>query len=148
MSLDYPKSVLSKARSEVRDTAGKYGKPAALAGSAGLAGFAAIDQALQGETYYLELLAENSELIDGLGHDALGVTGAIATEKAYSQYSENPEEGPGKYLAMVTGAFLAGGAGQACQYVIPGDPELYAALDAAEGAIYAVAAQAGADQNK
>jgi len=42
----------------------KYGKPLAVAGSAGVAGFAAIDQALQGDTQMMEILAENSEMID------------------------------------------------------------------------------------
>lgn len=124
----------------------RYGKALAAAGSAGVAGFAAIDQALQGETQMIETLAANEELIDQAGHQAIGVLGGIALEYGYSRFKkEDSEEGFGKYAVMLTGAYAAGGLGQASQYVISGTPELLAATESITGGLYATVGQIGAD---
>lgn len=129
------------------DAVKEYGKPLAAAGSAGVAGFAAIDQALQGDTWMMELLAENSEIVDTAGHHALGVLGAISSEYGYSTLSEEPEEGFGKYAVMLAGAYAAGGLGQASQFVLSGTPELMSATEALTGGLYTTIAQIGADSH-
>lgn len=134
--------------SDFKNLVSEYGKPVAAAGSASVAGFAAIDQALQGDTYMLEMVSENSELIDSAGHQALGVLGSLATEYGYSEISDEPDEGFGKYAAMLAGAYAAGGLGQASQYVISGTPELLSATESMNGGLYATVAQMGADSNK
>lgn len=133
---------------KIKEYLQEYGKPAATVGSAGLAGFAAIDQALQGDTEMMQMLAENSELIDNIGHQATGVFGAIAAEYGYSALKEEEdEEGFGKYAVMLAGAYAAGGLGQASQYVISGTPEFLAATESMTGGLYATVAQMGADSH-
>lgn len=126
----------------------EYGKLLAAVGSAGVASFAAIDQALQGDTQSLEFLAENSELIDNAGHQALGVFGAISAEYGYSAIADEPDEGFGKYAAMLAGAYAMGGVGQASQFVISGTPELMSATESLTGGLYTTVAQMGSDSTK
>lgn len=125
-----------------------YMKPVAAAGSAGVASLALVDQALQGDSQAVEMIQNNSELIDQAGHQAVGVLGAIASEYGYSAIKdEDSEEGFGKYAVMLTGAYAAGGIGQASQYVISGTPELLAATESITGGLYATAGQIGADSH-
>lgn len=143
--MNYCKNVTGKIKEYLQD----YGKPAAAVGSAGLASFAAIDQALQGDTEMMQMMAEHSDMIDSLGHQATGVFGAIASEYGYSAIKDDEaEEGFGKYAVMLLGAYAAGGMGQASQYIISGTPELLAAGESANGGLYAAAAQMGADSTK
>lgn len=133
---------------KIKEYLQEYGKPAATVGSAGLAGFAAIDQALQGDTEMMQMLAENSEMIDNIRHQATGVFGAIAAEYGYSAIKEEEDqEGFGKYAVMLAGAYSAGFAGQGAQYVISGTPELFAATESMTGGLYATVAQIGVDSH-
>jgi len=61
---------------------------------------------------------------------------------------EDSEEGFGKYVVMLAGAYAAGGLGQASQYIISGTPELIAASESVTGGLYAAAGQMGADSTK
>ena len=134
---------------EVKDLLSKYGKPAATVGSAGVVGLALVDQALQGDSQAVEMIQNNSELIDNAGHQAVGILGAIASEYGYSAVKDDEtEEGFGKYAVMLAGAYAAGGLGQASQYVISGTPELLAATESINGGLYATVGQIGADSHK
>lgn len=126
----------------------KYGKALATAGSAGVVSFAAIDQALQGDTQMAEMLAENQELIDTAGQQAAGVLGSIASEHAYSRIKgEDADEGFGRYAAMLAGGYAAGGAVSAAEYALGEDADLFEATKSATGALYATVAQMGADSH-
>lgn len=126
----------------------KYGKEAAILVSGGLAGFAAIDQALQGDTTMMEIIAENGEKIDWIGHHALGVAGSLTTEKLYDKITDKEENGPGKYIAMIIGGGLAGGLGEAAQYAIPGNPEIKGIYDGIKGGMLPTLYQMGKDSIK
>lgn len=132
-----------------KDFLAEYGKPLAAFGSAAVVGFAAIDQALQGDTQMMEFLVENEEFIDQAGNQAVGVLGAIASEYGYSAIKdEDTKEGFGKYGAMLAGAYAAGFLGQASQFVIYGTPELISATESITGGLYATVGQIGADSHK
>ena len=127
----------------------KYVKQTATAISGGLAGFAAIDQALQGDKTILEIIAENGETIDRIDHHALGIFGSLNTEKAYNKLS-NGDNGGGKYLVMMIGGAAAGGLGEAAKHTIPyipGQPELKGIYDGAKGALPPTIYQIGADSH-
>lgn len=97
---------------DVKDLLSKYERPAAAAGSAGVAGPALVDQALQGDFQAIEMIQNNSELIDNAGHQTVGVLGAIAPEYCYSAIKDDEtEEGFGKYAVMLAGAYAGGGLG-------------------------------------
>nr|EGQ40367.1 MAG: hypothetical protein J07AB56_10960 [Candidatus Nanosalinarum sp. J07AB56] len=135
--------------SALSGTAEKYekcGKKIILGVATSTAAFAAVDQALQGEPFYVEALAESSWLIDRIGHGALGTAGSVATEETYSKISDNPDDGLAKYSWMLAGSIAAGGAGQASQYVIPGTPEFfYPVGESIAGGVASVAGQGVAD---
>ena len=134
---------------EVKDLLSKYGKPAAAVGSAGVVSLALVDQALQGDSQAIEMIQNNSELIDETAHRAVGVLGSLAVEYRYSKRRDkNIREGPEKYIAMITGAYIAGGAGQASQYLISGTPELLSATEAGTGGLVTTLFQIRADSNK
>lgn len=121
----------------------------AAAGSAGIVGLALVDQALQGDSQAIEIIQNNSELIDETAHRGVGVLGSLAVEYGYSKkWDDDIQEGPGKYMALFTGAYLAGGAGQASQYVISGTPELLSAAEAGTGGLVTTLFQIGADSHK
>jgi len=135
---------------EAKDYLKEYGKPAAWAASGSLAGFAAIDQALQGDTAMLEMIAENGEKIDRVGHHALGIFGSLTTEQLYDKFTDGEEDGFGKYAAMIIGGATAGGLGEAAQYsttYIPGQLDMKGITDGIRGGLITTAFQKGVDSH-
>lgn len=124
--------------SERKRDSDKYKAGLALA-SAGIAGYAAVDQMLDG----------NSEAADVLGHYALGVFGALSGEISYrlsgleEEYGEEP-----KYAAMMAAGIAAGGAGQASQYFISGIPEIESVYQAAVSSLLTTTGQIGAESHE
>lgn len=109
------------------------------AASAGIAGYAAVDQMFDG----------NSEAADILGHYALGVAGALSGEMSYrlsgleEEYGRKP-----KYVAMMASGVAVGGAGQASQYFISGVPELESLYQSAVSSLWTTTGQIGAESHE